>query len=404
VDGTSTKARMADDSARIGASAGLRGRERASIPGDLVSRARAALVAEHDPLAISGASAIDAIVVPAARPVNGLQEAIGLAAGTGAFLLVVCSHAAAAPAAAGAMARAGHEHGMVVDLTRAWSHPLLELSTSRVAEASWGWPRRDLDLKRNLGLLLARLVGWRRLFFLDDDLRGVGVARLRRAAALLDRYAAVGLRATAFPDNSVVRHADRLAGGTQDVFVSGGALAVDCAVADGFFPGIYGEDWFFLFPLLARGPIAALGTVSQPGHDPFDPRRAAREEFGDLLAEGVLDRLLARGSLGRQGERRWRRAKADRDRFLSDVIRRLRDHPPAPAAARAEAAVQAARARLDAISPASCAGFMSAWRADLRSWDRRIAGLPAGMSPAEAAAWLGLPVLAPASELVVPCS
>ena len=373
------------------------------ITGDLVSRACDALLVQPAPFARAAGDgddgAVDAIVVPAARPVDGLEEAIGLAARTDAFLLVVCSHAAAPSAAATAIARAGHERALVVDLTRAWRHPLLDLSTGRAPEASWGWPRRDLSVKRNLGLLLARLVGWRRLFFLDDDVRDVGVARLRRAGGLLDRCAAVGLRATAFPDNSVVRHADRLAGGTPDVFISGGALAVECGAADAFFPAVYGEDWFFLFPALARGRVAALGAVSQPEHDPFDPPRAAREEFGDLLAESVLDELLVGGSLARGGEARWARAIAARDRFLADVLRRLGDRPPAAAAA----SLDAARARLSAISPVACAGFISAWRADLETWERRVTGLPSGLSPPEAAAWLGLPVLAPADELAIRC-
>jgi hypothetical protein len=370
------------------------------ITGDLVSRACAALLVERDPFGCDGAGGapVDAIVVPAARPVDGLQEAIGLAADTGAFLVVVCSHAAAPRAAAAALSRAGCERGMVVDLTRAWGHPLLDLSTSRVP--SWRWPQRDLDVKRNIGLLLARLAGWRRLFFLDDDLRGVRAARLRRAGALLSRHAAVGLRTTEFPDNSVVRHAERLAGGDPGVFISGGALAVDCWAADAFFPGIYGEDWFFLLPLLADGRVATLGTVTQSPCDPFDPVRAAREELGDLLAEGMLELLLASGSIEPPAEAHWARAIVARDRFLRDVLRRL---PATREGVRAEASLHAARARLSAISPASCAGFVNAWRADLRVWAQRVAGLPAGLSPAEAAAWLGLPVLTPTRELVIRC-
>src|SRR5262249_43052076 len=105
----------------------------------------------------------------------------------------------------------------------------------------------DIARKRNVGLLLARLSGWRTIMFLDDDVTGMTASTVSAAAALTARYPAAGFRVTDYPDNSVVCHAHRLAGGKQDVFPGGSALLIDTNRSDAMFPPIYNEDWLFLF-------------------------------------------------------------------------------------------------------------------------------------------------------------
>ena len=65
----------------------------------------------------------------------------------------------------------------------------------------------DLSAKRNLGLVLSRLLGWSRVLFLDDDITELNPADMRQASGLLDTHDAVGLHVGGFPDNSVVCHA-----------------------------------------------------------------------------------------------------------------------------------------------------------------------------------------------------
>ena len=91
------------------------------------------------------------------------------------------------------------------------------------------------------------------------------------------------------PDNSVVCHARRLAGMSQDVFVTGAVLGVHCNnLPLSFFPDIYNEDWFFFAEEAAPRRLPRVGRARQLEYDPFaNPDRARREEFGDLLAEGL---------------------------------------------------------------------------------------------------------------------
>src|SRR5437016_6213547 len=72
--------------------------------------------------------------------------------------------------------------------------------------------RTDVSLKRNIGLAVARMAGWQRLMFLDDDIVVEEPDHIRKAGALLGTFGAVGLANNGFPDNSVVCHANRAAG------------------------------------------------------------------------------------------------------------------------------------------------------------------------------------------------
>ena len=68
------------------------------------------------------------------------------------------------------------------------------------------------SLKRNLGLLLARLHGWNKIAFIDDDIKIGQPEHFARLAGQLEFYQAAGMVVDEYPDNSVVCHARRLAG------------------------------------------------------------------------------------------------------------------------------------------------------------------------------------------------
>ncbi len=82
------------------------------------------------------------------------------------------------------------------------------------------WPRvrvstRDLSTKRNLGLVLARMLGWQRLMFLDDDIYDVTEEDVDALAAGLSDHSVSVLIPEDYPDNSVACHAHRLGGGDR---------------------------------------------------------------------------------------------------------------------------------------------------------------------------------------------
>src|SRR5215813_13470026 len=200
-------------------------------------------------------------------------------------------------------------------------------------------------------------------------------ADLSRAASLLDTHTAVGLSIGGFPDNSMVCHAFRDAGGWQETFIGGGALAVDVKRNRCFFPNIYNEDWFFVLDA-EKGlqPVATVGRVFQEPYDPYSPERAKAEEFGDVLAEGTFwlldqDRSSSDGDLAH-----WRDFLARRRRF----IRRVRDMVEcAPAIepverVRTAEALNAALGRLARITPELCVGYLNALAVDQERWQRHI--------------------------------
>ena len=133
------------------------------------------------------------------------------------------------------------------------------------------------------------MLGWRRIFFLDDDIQGYQLSDLQSTVSMLGSCPSAGMRVSSFPDNSAVCHAHRATGGLQDVFITGAALAVDCQQNTGFFPHIYNEDWLFFYEDASTGRLGSSGgKVTQLRYDPFaDAQRAAWQEFGDVLAEGL---------------------------------------------------------------------------------------------------------------------
>jgi hypothetical protein len=342
-----------------------------------------------EPAAMTTQGQLDAIVVPSARPARMLNEAISLAASTEACLVVISSHNANPRDAAAALRRAGQRRWMVIDFTARPAHPLLVMKTDRIHEAVLGRSGVDQATKRNFALLLARLTGWGSIAFLDDDVSGLQASLMPRAVGTLDRFELAGWRVTDFPDNSVVRHAYRLTDDRQDVFISGGALLVGEAALRSFFPSISNEDWFFMLPSLARRPAATLGTAKQLAYDPFDPSRAEREEFGDLIAEALLHHLIITGGLRPPSRVWWEHQKRERARFLGEVVARLGSEAP-----RATEAVNAARIRLRHIPPAAPEDWFTCWAQDLMTWERRLESLPRSLSPMAAAHSLELSVIA----------
>lgn len=336
---------------------------------------------------------VDAVVVPASRGAAALDGAANLAISLDAPLIALCSKQTHAHEVAARFARV-HGHGVLaIDVPADYRHDLLPTRTvaARFRAASPG-RRTDLSLKRNLGLLLARLLDWGRVLFLDDDIgdsvngrpTGLPITTARRLAAALNAHQIAGLACRDFPDNSVVCHARRLAGFEQDTFVSGAALAVNCDDHPlPFFPDQYNEDWFFFSRRVAARDLAYVGDATQAAYDPFEsPNRAREEEFGDLLAEGMfalfadqptemsyLNRLAAADTAY------WSRFIDSRLDTLSltgmelEIAQEFGSHDTERMTA-AIRSLDAAADQLSRLSPVLCVDYLDAWAADLLYWER----------------------------------
>jgi hypothetical protein len=342
---------------------------------------------------------LDAIVVSAARPAGNLLPALRLGAALDAPVVLMCSQDTVGDHAAAKVASVSGVKGFVVDMSKRPDVDLPDLETSRFPEARVG-SHGDLSRKRNIGLVLGRLAGWRTMLFLDDDIVGLEPVRVKRAVAALGHNAAVGMPAQCFPDNSVVCHARRVAdhlapplgGQEQGVFVSGSALAVNLQRVDSFFPDIYNEDWLFLAPHLDRRDVASFGSVVQLAYDPFElPYRAAAQEFGDVLAEGLVG-FLHSARLHRPPPIDYWEAflLQGRAAFISLAMQVCQAALVVDArAARALKALRIAAQVRSTITAAALAEYVDAWIHDLAVWRRflgelpRLGNLPASISHLE---------------------
>jgi hypothetical protein len=347
---------------------------------------------------------LDAIIVPGSRPAANLDHAVTLARAAGCWLLVVCSQRLRGTEVKEFLAERSFRKAIVIDLPPGYSHDLLEFPELRSIEKELPlectYYSTDLSMKRNIGLVLAKMMGWQRIFFLDDDIRDIAYPNLQTTIDMLGSFPAVGMWVTDFPDNSIVCHANRETKGSQDVFVSGAALAINCDGDIGFFPDIYNEDWLFFFDNAANGRLANSSLeATQLAYYPFsNEKRAAWQEFGDVLAEGLYALLHLGQSVKNATPDYWANFLEARRNFLEAILTRsesadleIRDD--------VVASVTSALKSLGQIDAALCYRYIQAWQADLRQWKRRMAEVPADLPLKDALAELGLSPTATADRL-----
>jgi hypothetical protein len=321
--------------------------------------------------------AVDAIIVPSARPSEYLRPLMRLAAELQCQLLFLSS-GYASPRRADELAAEAGVDAVTIDVRGLPSGILPRFETTGVLAGTPFALKTDTSFKRNLGLMVARASGWRRIAFLDDDVQIRSFRDLQFAARQLDRYDAAGMRNIGFPDDSVVCHAFRMAAGRQENFINAGAFMVAPDRARSFFPSIYHDAWMYLLDDVRIRPTTLAGEFIGKVRDPFDdPRRARAEQFGDTIAEGIFW-LLDNGGRVRDADHAfWAEVLHRRRNFINTVLRRVgglsleRDH-----ANRVIGALKAAQGRCSLIDADLCVRYIRAWKADRGRWRRFLDRLP----------------------------
>jgi hypothetical protein len=360
----------------------------------------ASLLQDVSAVSVSPASSrLDAIVVPAARP--SLQRLISLSAQLSVPLVVLCSRQAQSDKIAARVEETFGARALIIDVPDKYQllghQPVTSDDAFRIASNERS---SDLSIKRNLGLVLARLRGWKKILFVDDDIYQLQPRHISRLAGSLDRHPVASMASSYFPDNSVVCHARRLAGLGQDVFVSGAVLGVNTQYPTlSFFPDIYNEDWFFFAQHAAARSLPKIGNVRQDEYQPYaDPERAAREELGDVLAEGLYalfngtpgwdlkDQLKAATSISH-----WRLFIEDRHAMISETYDRLAavpytsDSMDSNEVLDAQRSLRRAAEQLDdTVTPELCVSFIKSWREDEAHWQKVIPSIGSALSEREA--------------------
>lgn len=297
----------------------------------------------------------DAIIVPTARA--SAERVIQLAAKASSTPLVaLCSRDSTVTGVISQAEKVPNSQVLAVQVPDGYRSPIFTGTFTDGRD-------NDLAVKLTTGLLMARLRRWKRILVVNDDIGELTPGRINRINACLDRYPVAATACHDFPDNSVVYHARRLAGIKTDVFVGGSEFGIDVECPDlVFFPRTYNEDWFFFEPHLRTGKLAYAGEAKQDAFDPFaNPNRAASEELGDLLAEGLYTHL-GRGAGNTPDEPQfWNETKGNRLRMINDTIGLLSDE-------NAIVSLKGAARRLETITSVDCAEFFKIWDDDMRYW------------------------------------
>ena len=325
-----------------------------------------------------GRQGVNAIIVPTARRPAHLAEAANLALALNCTMVTLHSGKWTSAAEATQRLPAGIDL-IAIDVPEPARLRLPCWETSRLLAGTVFARRTDLSAKRNLALMLSHMLGWSRILFVDDDITALNPDDVQKASGLLDTHNAVGLQITGFPDNSVVCHAYRQAGGKQQSFIGGGALAVEVNRSNSFFPDIYNDDWFFLLDGYKwLQPTAVTGKVVQSPYDPFrNPERARAEELGDVLAEGIYWLLDQDRSIIDADQDHWARFLMKRRQFVEGVLEIVEGDTLEPNdKARKIAALKGSLGRLALITPVLCESYLRAWAVDRQRWRRHVALLP----------------------------
>jgi hypothetical protein len=224
----------------------------------------------------------------------------------------------------------------------------------------------DLPTKRNLALISARKKGYRKVLFVDDDIRGLTPHALRTGSDLLEEYIISGCFVQDHLDTSILGHLERIAGDQVMGFLSGSFLFLRPFETQGFFPNIYNEDWLFMLPHIQQHSICSFGTINQLYNNPFkNPDEAMFQEFGEIIAEGLFA-LVQAGKYERRYEPRvW----ADTISERRAIFNLLKGHPKC----RDQSAfIDSAMRANKCITSEDCISFIHGWEKDIQQWQSLI--------------------------------
>jgi hypothetical protein len=137
--------------------------------------------------------------------------------------------------------------------------------------------------------------------------------------------------------------------------------------------------------------LATPGSLAeQLPYDPFaDPQRAASQEFGDVIAEGLYALLHDGRGVDAADEEYWKRFRESRNRVLDDVTKLLPELRP-ELRGEISRAIGAAQQVLWRITPTMCVDYVAAWQRDRGRWGKLLANLSPASSIGDALARMGL--------------
>jgi hypothetical protein len=181
-----------------------------------------------------------------------------------------------------------------------------------------GW---NLGYVRNYAIILAKILGFERVLFIDDDIIIKDHNIIQDMMRLLNDMDFVGAKIIGMPDYSVVNHIERELGMKPYEFLSGGFLAFNQSSVSEYFLNYYNEDWIWLFLHKPKAKFIKYGEGHQLPFDPFENavEKALRQEFGVILVRGVKEAVESENYALLLNKHFWSRIIEGRSAFIKDI-------------------------------------------------------------------------------------
>lgn len=158
-----------------------------------------------------------------------------------------------------------------------------------------------------------------------------------------------------------------------------------------FFPEIYNEEWLYILDDASVPALALTGSVVQDAYDPFgDPKRAAQEEFGEVIALGLHSCIREGLRLSDTDREFWRRFLSTRCHFLDFLLEKYEGETEGVESDKIISAIRLARDTFTLITPAFCVAYVDAWLRDRRWWASYLEKITSNMPIKDAVTELGL--------------
>ena len=187
---------------------------------------------------------------------------------------------------------------------------------------------------------------------------------MNKAIKLLNDYVISGCFVEDFPDTSILGHILRVIGEQEYMFLSGSFLFFKPFEVYGFFPNIYNEDWIFMLPHILTRSVCSFGSIFQLPYNPFsDPNRAAFQEFGEIIAEGLYTLVSIKNYERRYEPQVWENEIIERRQTLISLKERLYN-------GEYRQVIDIALKSNTEITPMDCVTFIENWETDIAMWNR----------------------------------
>lgn len=226
----------------------------------------------------------------------------------------------------------------------------------------------DLPIKRSYALIHARENGFKKVLFVDDDMRMIKKDQVQKVNLLLNNYSIVGSFIEEFLDTSLLGHLEKLAGEVIYPFLSGSYLYLRPFKIKSFFPNIYNEDWLFMIPYVINKTICSFGRVIQLSKNLFNNcEEIVLQEFGDIVAEGLYKLIEVNDYESRYDLMYWENVIKERKIVFESLKEKIKEKYYIPL-------INIAIKTNKSIKAKDCLDFILDWEDDNIKWNKHLGG------------------------------